>query len=196
MRILSLMLALGTALPANAAEEMDWSLAGHYRVRSHAFGNLFSEHAGGSYTTQQLRLQPSFTVNETATFTFMADALDGVVFGDNQSVSRTSLFAGNPTNTGIDGAETANFFVRRAWAEFDIPVGKIRVGRQPSNWGMGLLANEGTEIDDDFGENYHGSTYDRLIFLTRPLALTQGILGFGNAELPLFKQMLRQGGTS
>ena len=186
MHILGLTAAFLAAAPVHAEEDTTFSLDGHYRVRTHTFGNLFSDHAGGSYTAQQLRLQPTIHYKDSAKFTFMADALDGVVWGDNQSISRTALFAGDPTNTGLNGMETNNFLVRRAWAEFDIPVGKVRLGRQPSNWGMGLLANEGTEIDDDFGENYYGSTYDRFIFLTRPLALTEAIFGIGNADLPLF----------
>jgi len=185
-RSLGIWLALSIPLLANAAEDPDISLEGHYRMRSHSFGNLFSEHEGGSYATHQLRLQPVFNFQDRAKFTFMADAIDGVVWGDNMSASRTSLFAGDPTNTNVDGQEISDFRIRRAWTEFNVPVGILRVGRQPSQWGMGLLANDGTEIDDNFGENHYGSTYDRVIFLTQPLALTNAFFGFGDAKQPLF----------
>ena len=59
MRILGLTAAFLTASPAIAEEDTTFSLDGHYRVRAHTFGNLFSDHAGGSYTAQQLRPQPT-----------------------------------------------------------------------------------------------------------------------------------------
>jgi hypothetical protein len=186
MRCLWIGLALATALPATAAEDYDFSLEGHYRMRSYSFGNLFSEHAKGSYATHQLRLQPVINFQDRAKFTFMVDALDDVMWGDNMSASRTSLFAGDPTNTNLSGQEISDFRVRRAWTEFNIPVGILRVGRQPSHWGMGLLANQGTEIDDTFGENHYGSTYDRVMFLTKPLAITNAFFGFGDAQQPFF----------
>jgi hypothetical protein len=185
-KAMGVLFALAVSQPAQAGEDYDISLEGHYRTRVHQFGNLFSDHTEASYATHQLRLQPVLNFQNRAKFTLMVDALDGVVWGDNISASRTSLFAGNPSNTDLSGQEVSDFRVRRAWMEFNIPVGIMRVGRQPSHWGMGLLANQGTEIDDDFGENYYGSTYDRIMFLTQPLALTDAFFGFGDAKQPLF----------
>ena len=54
--------------------------------------------------------------------------------------------------TGIDGQETADFKLNRAWVEITLPVGVVRAGRQPSHWGMGLLANHGDGFDDMFGD--------------------------------------------
>ena len=51
---------------------------------------------------------------------------------------------------------------------------------------MGLLANHGNGFDDTFGENHGGSTYDRIMFLTQPLAVLNAITGIGNANAPLF----------
>lgn len=178
--------ALTASITAQAEEDYDLSLEGHYRARVHSFNNLFSDHSNGSFATHQLRLQPVLNFNDTAKFTFLVDALDGVLWGDNISASRTSLFAGDPSNTNLSGQQISDFRVRRAWTEFNIPVGILRVGRQPSHWGMGLLANQGNELDDEFGENYYGSTYDRVMFLTRPLALTNAIFGFGDANQPFF----------
>jgi hypothetical protein len=183
---IGLLLGLVFSVSAQAGEDYEFSLDGHYRTRVHQFGNLFSDTASASYATHQLRLQPVFNFQDRATFTFLVDALDGVLWGDNVSGSRTSLFAGNPSNTDLSGQEISDFRVRRAWTEFNIPVGILRVGRQPSHWGMGLLANQGTEIDDEFGENHYGSTYDRVMFLTKPLALTNAFFGFGDANQPFF----------
>ena len=70
--------------------------------------------------------------------------------------------------------------------EFNAALGVIRVGRQPSNWGMGLLANEGNGFDDVWGENHGGNTFDRFIFATKPMALTNTFFGVGNPNTPLF----------
>ena len=57
--------------------------------------------------------------------------------------------------------------------EFKLPVGVMRVGRQESHWGMGLLANHGNGFDDLFGDNHWGATFDRIMFATQPLAIAQ-----------------------
>ena len=61
----------------------------------------------------------------------------------------------------------------------------LRVGRMPSNWGMGLLANGGDGFDDDFGENHFGSTNDRILVATKPLSLAKTILGKEDTDHPL-----------
>ena len=70
--------------------------------------------------------------------------------------------------------------------EFDIPVGKVRVGRQPSQWGLGILGNDGNGFDDLFGENHGGSTFDRVLFATRPLAIVEKAMGKADSGTPLF----------
>ena len=107
---------------------------------------------------------------------FMTDVLDNVVWGDNQSLASTALFAGQPSNTGVDGVNSQTFQIKRAWMEIDLMVGILRVGRQPSHWGMGLLANSGDGFDDAFGENYGGADFDRILFATRPIALFQKLV--------------------
>ena len=187
---------LGTAWAAEAEEPLDFDLEGYYRTRGYAFKNLFERPVSGpgagrqggtaTYMTQRLRVQPTFSFEKRAKFTMMADVMDDVVWGDNASLSSTPLFASDPSMTGLDGQETATFELKRAWMEFDIPIGKLRIGRQPSNWGLGLLANDGNGFDDLFGENHGGSTYDRVLFATRPLAVAQKIVGKRDSNTPLF----------
>ena len=185
---------------AEAAEEtkseLDFDIEGYFRTRGYVFKDLFDAPISGPgagrpdgsarYMQQRLRIQPSLAFEKRATFTMMADVMDDVIWGDNASISSTSLFAGQPSNTGIDGQETDLFQLKRAWMEFDVPVGKVRIGRQPSNWGLGLLANDGNGFDDLFGENHGGSTYDRFLFATRPLAVAQKIAGKEDSQTPLF----------
>ena len=61
--------------------------------------------------------------------------------------------------------------------EFDVILGKMRVGRMESHWGLGLLANHGNGFDDTFGENHTGATFDRIMFATKPIAVAQTIMG-------------------
>ena len=196
--MLTLLALVGSLGLAQAADEQDlqFDLEGYYRVRGHRFTDLFAVPFSGpqsgrpdqvaTYMTQRLRLQPVVKYEDLATFKMQADVLDDVVWGDNASLNSTALFAGQPSMTGIDGQETADFKLNRAWVEITLPVGVVRAGRQPSHWGMGLLANHGDGFDDMFGDNHGGSTYDRMMFATRPLAIASKALGKKDTGIPLF----------
>jgi len=168
--------------PAKPAFDLD----GYYRVRGFAYPGLFEGQEGWARAMQhRLRLVPVVSWGD-AVFKAQVDALDDAVWGDNASLADTSLFAGDPSVTAIEGAEQPSLELTRAWMEIPVKVGQLRIGRQPSQWGMGLLANGGDGFDDAFGENHYGATYDRLLFATRPLAVAQGILGREDSGLPLF----------
>ena len=157
---------------ADAPDNWKFSLDGYYRVRGHAFWDLYEgQAAAGTYLTHRLRMQPQLNFEDRAKFLMQIDALDGVVWGDNMSQASTALFAGDPSENTLEGVEGNLIKVRRAWTEFKVPVGLFRVGRQASSWGMGLLANDGNGFDDSFGENKFGSTYDRILFATRPITV-------------------------
>ncbi len=180
------MLAAGLA-HADAPDNWKFTLDGYYRTRGYVFADLYEGQAKpGTLLMSRLRLQPQLNFEDRAKFFVTVDALDGAVWGDNASLASTALFAGDPSVTGFTGSAVDPVKVRRAWMEFKVPVGLLRVGRQGSNWGMGLLANEGNGFDDGFGENNFGSTYDRAIFATKPVSIAQTILGKkGAKEVPL-----------
>jgi len=195
LALIPLMLGMGSAHAVDE-EDLTFDLEGYYRARGYVFKNLFAVPLSGPgagrpdqdarFMTQRLRLQPKVSFEELATFTMQADVLDDVVWGDNADISSTPLFAGQPSNTDVEGNETEVFNLNRAWMQFTIPVGILRVGRQPSHWGAGILANHGDGFDDMFGENHYGSTYDRVLFATRPLAIGQKIAGKEDSGVPLF----------
>ena len=194
MTSLLLFAALHSTAALAAKDDFEFELEGYYRVRANAFYDYFQDQEGAAkFMTQRLRLQPQVNYRDLAKFMFMTDVLDDVVWGDNQSVASTALFAGDPTtnvaqdaSNGDYGTESSTFKVKRAWMEVRIPVGLLRVGRQPSSWGMGLLANSGDGFDDPFGENHYGSTYDRVIFATKPISIASAIAGKPDKEIPLF----------
>ncbi len=178
-------LVLGGLAHADAPDNWKFKLDGYYRVRANVFSDMFpGQTQPGTYMTHKIRLQPELNFEDRAKAFIMIDALDGVVWGDNASLASTSLFAGDPSLTGIDGQEVAAVQVKRAWMEFKIPLGLFRVGRQASHWGMGLLANGGDGFDDTFGENKYGATYDRVIFATRPISIAQTIMGKRDSNIP------------
>ena len=200
--LMALICAFGTGVAAaeeapEKEKELEFDLEGYYRTRGYMFKDMFQSPVDGpgalgrpggtgTYMQQRLRLQPVVSFDKVAKFTMMVDVLDDVVWGDNASKTSTALFAADPSVTGSDGTESATFNIKRAWMEFDVPIGKVRIGRQPSDWGLGLLGNDGNGFDDLFGENHGGSTYDRVLFATRPWAIAQKIMGQEDSGFPLF----------
>ncbi|MEZ4321910.1 MAG: hypothetical protein R3F61_30840 [Myxococcota bacterium] len=171
--------------------DLSFDLEGHFRIRGYVFNHLWASQGTGDdyrdarYMAMQTRLQPVIKYRELATLNLEVRALDGVVFGDNQSLNSTALFAFNPSDTGIEGRQVPSVSFSRMWAEFSVPVGILRVGRQPSDWGLGLLANDGNGFDDTFGENHYQTTTDRILFATRPVTILQTILGSEGPEIPI-----------
>ncbi|MCA9610161.1 MAG: hypothetical protein KC619_31405, partial [Myxococcales bacterium] len=114
------------------------------------------------------------------------DVLDNVAFGDNARIAGTPIFAGDPSETSIlDGDLSQTFRLRRLWLQFLIPIGQIRIGRQPSNGGLGLLFNDGNGFRNDFGDALDGTTYDRVLFATRPLTIINALTRGDSRPTPL-----------
>jgi len=184
----------------SAPEDLSFTVEGYYRTRGYLYHGLFasqyaddSSYNGDAHVmTQRLKLRPVFAYKDAAKLMIELDLFGDpqtgsadVVWGDNASRASTALFAGDPSNAGMDGLEGSGPRVTRAWTEFKVPVGLLRVGRQPSNWGMGLLANSGDGFDDPFGENHYGATYDRAMFATKPISVVNGILDRPDKDIPL-----------
>lgn len=193
--VFSALLAGSLVTQAQAADD-DWKfeLEGYYRIRGYRFSPLDADmKEGGSMMTQRLRIQPQLNFEDRAKFFMMADLLDDVAWGDNSSLMPAAVFAQDPSNTRMEGQSvdffgrpTASAMIKRAWMEFKLPIGVIRAGRQESQWGMGILSNAGNGFDDTFGENHYGSTFDRIMFATRPIAVVQGLSGKEDSGVPFF----------
>jgi hypothetical protein len=200
--------AAETATPE--AEAPVWSVDGYYRARAIYVRNLANqpEDQTGflgaserlrdtSYLLQRVRLEPRLELGQLVKLQLTADALDDVVWGDNNAESVAPLFASEPSNTDRDGETVPSIDVKRAWLEMDVKIGQLRVGRMPSHWGMGILANGGGTagcpgepldprqpggcldpyFDDDFGDNHFGTVYDRILFATRPIQVVKTLRG-------------------
>lgn len=174
------------------------SIHGYYRARlmtlqdiptTSTTGSRPETNADASFGFHRLRIEPTLTWGNAqkpaAALKMQIDALDNVVFGDNERVVSTPLFAEKPTTTDIAGLVKPDFFLRRAWLEFLMPIGQIRIGRQPSHGGMGLLFNDGNGFKNDFGDSLGGTSFDRILFATRPLTIYNTLARGDSRDTPL-----------
>lgn len=172
-------------------------MTGYYRTRFHDFGVRWAKDkpvTGGLYPDQEtpgrfanmrLRLGMALAWKDQVSINLGVQALDNVLWGDNAGKASAPLFAEDPSDTQISGTEAPPIQIIRAWGETKLPIGVVRVGRQSSHWGMGLLANAGDGFDDDFGENYYGNSFDRFLFATNPVSIIQAFTKKDEKEIPL-----------
>jgi uncharacterized protein (TIGR04551 family) len=121
----------------------------------------------------RFRFDPVLNISEHVRVRAQIDMLDNLVLGSTpESFAMGQSAVGNaalgafsttqvPPTSGRNGW-TDSILVKRAWGEVRLPIGELRFGRMPSQWGMGLLANDGNCLDCDYG-----STADRVMFVTR-----------------------------
>ena len=183
------------------AVPLKFKFHGYYRTRYNWIGNapmpvgsipsasrFPSKNA--SFGEIRLRLDPEVTYGPNpdlpiARLRFTIDGLDNVVYGDNARVFSVPLFAVDQSKTDRNGFDlTESLKLERAWIEFLVPVGQIRVGRMESHWGMGQLTHAGNGLAE-WGEFYRGETFDRILFATRPITLARGISKGDTRQTPL-----------
>lgn len=181
------LLVLATVFSPSLAHAMDFSSHGYYRVRfeySHDLdlqrpnaGIVPSDRDNDSndrfgtiaYAQQRLRLNPHFKLNDHISFHGQVDVFDNILFGQND-VSTISL--SDPTiglislpdanaPFGVTGSgDGFNLNVKRFWVDIMTSGGQIRIGRQPSHFGLGIFNNDGNSMEGDFGD-----TFDRIMYL-------------------------------
>ena len=188
---------------------IDFQIHGYYRARLGAWNGIPTTNpadtnqdltANPAFGYMRLRLEPSITFGSNheapiAALRSQFDLLDNVVFGDNARLASTPLFAGDPSSTNIFGNDSPQIYLRRLWLEFAIPIGQIRIGRQGSHGGLGLLFNDGgttaygntpdTSFRNDFGDANSGVTFDRIMYLTRPLTIINALTRGDSRPTPL-----------
>lgn len=216
---------VASAAPARAdLTELKWATEGYMRTRTVLLTNLapqprrvssyppngeeliIPDIRHTSYIVSRFRLMPSLQFGKVTRLNLQIDAFDDVLWGDNNGLSTAPLFATDGSNQNyLGGPVQDSIQVRRAWVQFPVPVGVMRVGRMPSHWGMGLLANGGGTgwmdpespkgepkrrvldnfFDDDFGDNHFGSTADRILFITKPITIYRTLKKLGKVDHPL-----------
>jgi len=108
----------------------------------------------------RFRYQPTFHVSSALRVHATFDILDNLVMGSTpdfaSNLARPDVplvafsSAQAPPSSGVNGFNDS-IRVKEAYGEWQ-PAFLLRVGRQASNWGLGILANGGQDVDDDFGD--------------------------------------------
>jgi uncharacterized protein (TIGR04551 family) len=163
-------------------------LDGFFRVRPELFNKLDLGRVPDSYgytlfpvqrnertldgVNTRLQLDPTLNVSEEVRVKAQIRALDNVVWGStpdyayavSDRVNLGVLSMGQvPPVQGLNAAVNS-INVTRVWGEVATPVGILRFGRMPVQWGLGMYHNDGNCLDCDFGE-----TQDRAQFVVEPL---------------------------
>ncbi len=147
-----------------------------------------------NWIEHRLRLDAAVDYDEKVRLVMSLDGLDGVLWGDNGTYlgdpspnSGTRASAGIPNNARVgigylgsgsdidpnnygyvlQPAEPMQF--RRAYGEVNLPIGLLRIGRQPTNEGTGILVADGDGRPNRFGYSGRGDSSDRILFATKPL---------------------------
>ncbi len=88
----------------------------------------------------------------------------GLIQGDTASPTpRQALLPPDQTDGGT------GFFLRQAYAQHAGVLGLMRLGIMSSQWGLGILANDGSD-PDPFGHGRVGDVAARALWATRPFA--------------------------
>lgn len=113
----------------------------------------------------RLRYAPTLHISESLRVKATFDILDNLVLGSTpdfaSNLSRPDVPLSAFVQTAAPPSDGRNGFadsirVKEAYGEFQ-PAFLLRLGRQSSNWGLGILANSnskhgGVDYDDDFGD--------------------------------------------
>ena len=138
----------------------------------------------------RFRLEPTINISEDVRIMAQIDMLDNLVLGSTPvgypPSGTTPLVVMSPGQQApVAGTNSIkdSILVKRVWGEVMTPLGLLRFGRMGSQWGLGLLENDGGphHIDrgplftkrDPFSATGHcfdcdyGSTADRIMFITK-----------------------------
>jgi len=146
-----------------------------------------------SWIEHRLRLDLGLDYRDKVRLIASADVLDGVLWGDNGTLSGgpkpnfgTNVNARSPNVTapcvGLRGADPLKpedygyalcagdqIRFRKAYGDVSLPFGLLRIGRQSANNGTGVQAADGDGRPNRFGFSRQGNIVDRVLFATKPL---------------------------
>ena len=137
----------------------------------------------------RLRFNPIINLSENVRILASFDILDNLVLGSTPEGGGSQMgldgFGIGPRNPWVpleafsssqDPPSWRNTMqnaisVRAVWGEVLLKnIGMLKFGRMPSHFGLGLLANDGAGIDDDYGD-----MADRILFATKLFGIILGV---------------------
>lgn len=145
-----------------------------------------------AFAQQRFRLNPNLKINDHISIHGQIDFLDNLLFGQsdvaviniyNPLEGTVKMTPANgpygvigPTAGDPLGSGGGNVNVRRLWVDILTSAGQFRIGRQPSQWGLGIFNNDGDCMECDFGD-----TFDRILYLAGIGLKNGGRVNFGLA---------------
>jgi hypothetical protein len=153
---------------------------GSYRLRFNADTNLLLDDQGfasgqKSWAEHRLRLTPKIVeIRENSGLEIQTsfDILSGIFGGD---VAADFRGYGLTDRSQRSGFRAQGFDFRYLFAQIRTNVGTVEIGQMPTQWGMGMLVNNGNgENQNDFGDARFGDIVDGALFATRPLVSMLG----------------------
>ncbi len=196
---------LGMSVPSFA---IDWSLGGfpsYMRTRARIIGNATAVNNGDTINVVDttLRLTPQLGLSDAVTVRAQVDVASNMIWGgatshffggtlgEDDSVVLSDLRPSDRFNGAIlTGSKAVDeefgfFSVRMLHADIVLPnnLGFVRIGRQPFDWGLGILANGGHDPHSDLG-----------FVVDRALWLKSFPAGAGTFTLVLVSDIFNNGG--
>ncbi|MEZ4459034.1 MAG: hypothetical protein R3E66_04770 [bacterium] len=179
----------GDAAPLSAGD-VEWNFNPEYRVRTLNIDPLEinGDSAGDvRWTEQRFRMDTTVAKVGVGAIRLQMDMLDGVLFGDNGEFPDTngvSLSSNRPNirkwAVGLpDGADPLDrksyvpvlkdaslIDINYLYADVFLPVGLLRVGRQPKKYGAGIPSHDGGPYNR-WGVSNNSDAADRILFGTK-----------------------------
>lgn len=127
---------------------------------------LATSSSSQSGANMRARITPTLNITEDIQLIATFDLFDDLVLGSTPNTSPSNVPQVNILNVG-QNSSTANWNalrnavqLKRLYAKVATPLGELRFGRMPNQWGLGMYANSGDCIDCDYGDNV-----DRVAFV-------------------------------
>lgn len=159
---------------ADSKSDVKITLHGDWRVRGgsmNAFSAGLTEQGEdwmrepGEWLSHRLRVDPIVKFGKKVRLVSQVDVFDGRLLGPTSDVAADYLLRPLDENNGL-----TSIMLRKLYLEWTASFGRLTVGHQTSQWGLGILANDGQE-DGLFADNNSGDIVERALFATTPLRL-------------------------
>jgi hypothetical protein len=172
-----------SSAPAALSAERAFRIGIDYRLWTSGLSPFPVEPNGGdlgqfAFVEHRLRVDPVWTLAPRLRLIASADLLTGLIGGQTSDV----IFAADAPRSELDGLTTAT--ARQLLLEYrflgspERPGGVLRAGLQTSQFGNGLLSNDGNGDEQDWGLKRFGDQTFRLLLGGRPIAIaTKGKKG-------------------
>jgi len=118
-----------------------------------------------SGANMRFRYKPTIRISDSLSIHTTIDVLDNVVMGSTPDFHPLrpdvpiAAFSSAQVPPSEEFEVKDSVRVKELWGEWKLLGAPLRFGRMSSNWGLGMLSNDGNGWDDDYGDYY-----DRIMF--------------------------------